>query len=199
MVSDKTKFKLAVMIAFLAAMYANDGWSGFRAAIVTIVLCEVMIYFIRTKRELRGLRELKEDLIEDNLEEETLYGFNQEFNVLYGRREDMIRHFTKYVPQDKLRIMRAAIMIRRKGSMGNEGVVWTVSAPGRHHNCIDALVNIGKYEYNPDDCEDGFVDSTGKFHGREEACQIAREAGQLFYNARPKTNPAYELFSEDLW
>lgn len=46
--------------------------------------------------------------------------------------------------------------------------------------------------------EQGFIDNQGNFLTREEACVVAREAGQI-NQVRLKTNPFHELFSEDLY
>lgn len=46
--------------------------------------------------------------------------------------------------------------------------------------------------------EQGFIDNQGNFLTREEACVVAREAGQI-NQVRLKTTPFRELFSEDLY
>lgn len=46
--------------------------------------------------------------------------------------------------------------------------------------------------------EQGFIDNQGEFLTREEACVVAREAGQI-NQVRLKTTPFRELFSEDLY
>lgn len=46
--------------------------------------------------------------------------------------------------------------------------------------------------------EQGFIDNQGNFLTREEACIVAREAGQI-NQVRLKTTPFRELFSEDLY
>lgn len=46
------------------------------------------------------------------------------------------------------------------------------------------------------DCEQGFIDNSGKFHNRYEAFKIAEAAGQI----RHKTGgPEPRLYSEDLY
>lgn len=44
----------------------------------------------------------------------------------------------------------------------------------------------------------GFIDQFGTFLTREEALIVATNAGQI-NTRRPKTNPLYQLFSEDLY
>lgn len=46
--------------------------------------------------------------------------------------------------------------------------------------------------------EQGFIDNQGNFLTREEACIVAREAGQI-NQVRLKNTPFRELFSEDLY
>lgn len=46
--------------------------------------------------------------------------------------------------------------------------------------------------------DQGFIDNQGNFLTREEACIVAREAGQI-NQVRLKNNPFRELFSEDLY
>jgi len=51
---------------------------------------------------------------------------------------------------------------------------------------------------SPAEWEQGFVDQHGVFMDRREALQVAINAGQIG-RYRPKTNPDYQLFSEDLY
>lgn len=46
--------------------------------------------------------------------------------------------------------------------------------------------------------DQGFIDNQGNFLTREEACVVAREAGQI-NQVRLKNTPFRELFSEDLY
>ncbi|QQG33545.1 hypothetical protein [Pectobacterium phage PcCB7V] len=46
--------------------------------------------------------------------------------------------------------------------------------------------------------DQGFIDQWGEYHTREEAVIIAKHAGQV-NTVRKKTDPADELFSEDLY
>lgn len=87
-------------------------------------------------------------------------------------------------------IVAAAHLYRLDGSEDPRAVPTIVSAPppARHHNLF-ALA--GK----PD--ESGFLTSSGRFVGREEALRIASRAGQALID-HPGRH-ARQLFSEDLW
>jgi hypothetical protein len=76
----------------------------------------------------------------------------------------------------------------------NETVL-SLPAPARHHHCIRAATHVGYEDWRPEH-EQGFVTSTGRFVGREEAARIAMNAGQLLDRAR--MHPV-GLFSEDVW
>lgn len=91
-----------------------------------------------------------------------------------------------------------------------QGMILSVPKPGRHPDIMRALgktiqviqpaVTDGallELPVLPND--QGFIDSDGKFVGREEAMHIAREAGQLKPNIRDAKHPMKELFSEDVW
>ncbi len=86
------------------------------------------------------------------------------------------------------RIVAAAIRV------GAE--VWTLPPPTRHHTLIQAYAQAhyrdGKNGRVPEDHEQGFVTSSGRFVGREEAARIAHGAGQ-FEGKRAR------LYSEDVW
>ncbi len=76
------------------------------------------------------------------------------------------------------------------------GMTFSVPAPGRHHDVLHAMhatgLTQGKHHLQ------GFITSTGRFVDRRVGKEIARLARQLDV-VRPKTDPASELFSEDLW
>lgn len=85
------------------------------------------------------------------------------------------------------RIETAALLV--------DGVVWTLPRPARHHILIHAWCDSHYRDGQPariGEHEQGFVTSTGRFVGREEAASIAFAAGQI---DRHKSG----LFSEDLW
>lgn len=83
------------------------------------------------------------------------------------------------------RIVAAAIL--------QDGVVYSVSRPGRHHNVIRMMYESG----NPQEegHVQGFVTNEGIFVDRKDAYIIARDAGQIL----DKTFPSDTLFSEDVW
>ncbi|MBV6304882.1 hypothetical protein KVP10_08280 [Candidimonas humi] len=63
-------------------------------------------------------------------------------------------------------------------------------APHRHHDIIRSMGGI----HGPD--TQGFLDDQGNFLTREEALQVALDAGQV---KDPANIRAGRLFSEDLW
>jgi hypothetical protein len=86
-----------------------------------------------------------------------------------------------------------------------DGEVWTLPRPARHHVLIYAwgmahwraghgLTGSGGPGELPDDAEQGFVTSTGRFVTRDDALTIALAAGQVGQLIAPGT-----LSSEDLW
>jgi hypothetical protein len=89
------------------------------------------------------------------------------------------------------RILAAAIRVNATG------IVFSVPAPGRHHDVIRVMVHEhgiappidhGRYEQ-------GFTLDDGTFVRRKPAKHIARAAGQLL----PRASDHAELFSEDVW
>ena len=82
------------------------------------------------------------------------------------------------------RIVAAAL---RVGSL-------TISAPppARHHTLLNAMYDLGRM-IGPD--HQGFITSSGRYVGREEALKIALAAR---HTDAPKYQP-HQLFSEDLW
>ena len=63
----------------------------------------------------------------------------------------------------------------------------------RHGNCFDTAIKLGWTERITQE-EQGFITSTGRFVGREEAKKIARNAGQLIGESGFK-----QLISEDIY
>jgi len=184
----KNRLVIFVIAIVLWAIFVDHSITFFASIALGILAALILERY----RDYQRLRRLEADLNEDDLEEETLYYTNGELNVLYGDEKDFRQHFKKYVPKGPKRIMRAAVL-------ATDGRIWSVSPPGRHHHCFEAMdVFAGQFggKYHK---VDGFVDSEGTFHDREDACRIAREAGQLFYNGIPKNDPQNELCSEDLW
>ncbi len=80
-----------------------------------------------------------------------------------------------------------------------DGRIYSVPAPGRHHDVCVMMHNQGL----PADAmkEQGFLTSYGRYVNRKEAFVIAKRENQM---ARRETHPpgsynGEELFSEDLW
>lgn len=73
-------------------------------------------------------------------------------------------------------------------------LVVSMPQPARHHTILWELDRLGIDPFiAPDD--QGFVTDLGRFVDREEACQIARDRGQI----KHKTGPEHILFSECMW
>lgn len=139
-----------------------------------------------------GMWRMRQELLNDALEEDIIYDKNAEFHVLWGTQENYKKHFKQNIPQVPLRIMRAA-------TVTPDGVIYSVSPPGRHHNCHQAMYELSDLYGSMHHKEEGFIDSQGNFLSREDAVILARSAQQLYWCGLPKTNPVTELFSEDLW
>lgn len=75
------------------------------------------------------------------------------------------------------------------------GLVCLTERPGRHADVIREMAKSGMEPAVRLGMEQGFLDSDGRFVTREEAFQIAAEAGQI----RSHTGPDGMLFSEDVW
>jgi hypothetical protein len=76
-----------------------------------------------------------------------------------------------------------------------DGIIYSVPPPGRHGRIVHHMGGLGML--GQEQREQGFLTSLGRYVNRQEAWQIARDAGQL--EGRVKTGPAYTLYSEDLW
>ena len=78
----------------------------------------------------------------------------------------------------------------------DEGQVFQVNPPGRHHDVIRIIRQSG-YKGPVSANRQGFIVSNGQFVTRETALQIAANSGQLQIKncVAPKIGP----FSEDLW
>lgn len=63
----------------------------------------------------------------------------------------------------------------------------------RHGNCFDTAIKLGWAKRITQE-EQGFITSIGRFVGREEAKEIARNAGQLIRESGFK-----QLISEDIY
>jgi hypothetical protein len=75
-----------------------------------------------------------------------------------------------------------------------DGVVYCLDAPARHHDVIQRVASTGAITAVIASCKQGFLTSDGLFVDRREAKRIAFAAGQM----KRETHPT-ELFSEDVW
>ena len=73
-----------------------------------------------------------------------------------------------------------------------DGMVYAMSKPKRHHDIINMLSEIYP---TPIKGEQGFITNTGRFVDRIEAKVIAIRENQLI----PRAGKTKRLFSEDLW
>ena len=74
------------------------------------------------------------------------------------------------------------------------GLVFSLPQPNRHHHILHAMKSLGLDTTHTMN-EQGFLTNDGWFVGREQARDIAADAGQLLPDARI----CNQLFSEDLW
>jgi len=79
-----------------------------------------------------------------------------------------------------------------------DGTVYSVPAPGRHHNVMRHMWDTwgdkpGEERFIRGETQ-GFITSTGRFVMRKPAVRIAKRAGQI---EEPQWPPL--LYSEDLW
>lgn len=75
-----------------------------------------------------------------------------------------------------------------------DGLIFSMPQPARHAHVMRSMNIIGLPQL---DYHQGFTTSLGRYVSREAAVEIAYTAGQM--QGRTKTEPAYQLFSEDLW
>lgn len=75
------------------------------------------------------------------------------------------------------------------------GAIVSFPPPARHHTVLHALAADGFKAIGISGKNQGFVTDAGEYVTREQACSIARAAGQII----EKTGPADQLFSEDVW
>ncbi len=84
-----------------------------------------------------------------------------------------------------------------KAAIWHRGIVYTVPAPGRHHNVM--LMMAEKYRLGPEaQRHQGFSTSLGRYVDRKQAWRIAQEADQLLERA-PTDGRGGTLYSEDVW
>lgn len=93
-------------------------------------------------------------------------------------------------PKATIGIVRAAIRFR--------GIIYSVAAPGRHHDCIRlAAETTGEQYIDCHDDDQGFIDSTGRYLRRAQALRVALESGQATKDCIGFK--LGKLFSEDVW
>ncbi len=90
----------------------------------------------------------------------------------------------------------SALRVERAAIRTNEGRVFSVDPPGRHHDVI-RLIRESGYDGPVGGDRQGFIVSGGLFVMRKAALRVAIKAGQV---ERDKCHaPAVGLFSEDVW
>lgn len=78
----------------------------------------------------------------------------------------------------------------------DNGEIYTMAPPNRHHNIIRKIRDEGIKEFLEGD-KQGFVDNKGRFLRRKQALTIAQNAGQVIKQSAGTW--AHGLFSEDVW
>lgn len=91
---------------------------------------------------------------------------------------------------------RSELKVTKAAIRTNEGEVFTVDQPGRHHDVIRVIRESG-YTGQVGGPLQGFVLSDGRFVMRKAALGVAIASGQV---SRDDCHaPGIGLFSEDLW
>jgi hypothetical protein len=88
---------------------------------------------------------------------------------------------------DGMRIDRAALRTQ-------DGKVYSLPKPARHHNVIHHMHELGISMEEIARADQGFVTECGVWCRRAPAKRIAQKAGQLIRETHPTA-----LFSEDVW
>lgn len=83
------------------------------------------------------------------------------------------------------------LTITQAAIRSQDGQVFTVPRPGRHHTVILQMVEQG---HSLKGATQGFLTSAGAFVTRYEAARIAVGAGQVLQGATPQS-----LLTEHLW
>lgn len=94
-------------------------------------------------------------------------------------------------------IVAAACQIMVTTAQDNPVLTISMPAPARHHNILHAIFPLTGSPLGPK--HQGFITSTGRYVGREEAMQLAIAAGQVDPKNRKSGSSSRDLFSEDLW
>lgn len=84
------------------------------------------------------------------------------------------------------------IETRSNNGMYHNNDICNIEIGYRHHDIIQRFQN----EISRKQCDQGFYTSKGRFVSREEALEIAYQAGQIDENCYDNKN---KLFSEDLY
>lgn len=90
------------------------------------------------------------------------------------------------------KIICSAVRFKDKVWMGHRHM----HAMEAMHNQLSYTMNRKEMNEQQTDRDQGFITSTGRYVGREEAWDIAEKCGQL--NDRKDKTPGY-LYSEDVW
>lgn len=90
----------------------------------------------------------------------------------------------------------SAMRVEKAAIRTNEGQVFAVDPPGRHHDVIRVIRESG-YGGPVGGDRQGFVLSNGRFVMRKAALRVAIKAGQVQLDKCHA--PGVGLFSEDVW
>jgi hypothetical protein len=123
-------------------------------------------------------------------------------------KEDLARAHAHRLNAEQLRYFICQLEVNRQETIERaailvDGDVWDVPQPGRHNDVINIYV-YGMTQPPEGSAklrslrhfEQGFLTSTGRFVGREEALSIARAANQIIKRCGGDED---ELYSENLW
>lgn len=91
------------------------------------------------------------------------------------------------------------MLIKAAAIRTHDNEVWFVPAPGRHHNVIWLMRQVGRNAESIASSEEGFVTDQNQFVSRAEALAIAKASGQLLEEHRALADQLGELYSEFVW
>lgn len=91
--------------------------------------------------------------------------------------------------------MTSAETITGVALLHDNGALIALPRPSRHHHLFALAAFMAAGDFN--DARQGFMTSTGRYVGREEAKEIVKAAGQDFKVGLARTDP--KLYSEDVW
>lgn len=107
-------------------------------------------------------------------------------NGFYASNEQALAAVQAIAASRDRYVLASAIVYSRR--------VWTLPAPCRHHDIIEAIYNSNGKGVDGTELQ-GFVDNNGAFLTREQAFVLARSVGQLV----DSRTPGPILFSEEVW